>query len=255
MPDPAPASVLFITGGLRHHAGDVDAAHAGATRSDHRCRPLAFGANGIRCDVRCGAGRCWNARTTDIGCGCGRPAPRAASTCPGWTTRCPTGASARRGRAVPRACSTTAERVWLRRGIAERLHLERFAVSKAAAHGQGGTVEFARSGKTVTVDAATPLMDAGEERRRPDAVRLPDGHLSVVCRRACSTGTSATCARAPNTNPEAGYRRAFPQHPAIAYSTFRLYWLVTYGVVGYGSVGRRKEAEQWQLPTYRHSRI
>ena len=29
MPDPAPASVLFITGGLGHHAGDVDAAHAG----------------------------------------------------------------------------------------------------------------------------------------------------------------------------------------------------------------------------------
>ena len=69
----------------------------------------------------------------------------------------------------------------MRQGIAERLHLERFAVSKAAAHGQGGTVEFARSGKTVTVDGATPLMDAGEERRHPDAVRLPDGHLPVVC--------------------------------------------------------------------------
>src|SRR6476619_6862010 len=71
----------------------------------------------------------------------------------------------------------------------------------------------------------------------------------------CSRGTYVTCARAPNTNQEAGYRPASPQHPAIAYSTFRLYWLVTYGAVGYASVGKRREAEQWQLPTYRHSRI
>ena len=52
MPDPAPASVLFLTAGLRHHPGDVDAAHPGAPRSDHRHRARALGADRGRCDVR-----------------------------------------------------------------------------------------------------------------------------------------------------------------------------------------------------------
>ena len=84
----------------------------------------------------------------------------------------------------PEGMLNAAERVWSAAGIEERLHLERFAVSKTAVHGQGGTVEFARSGKTVTVDAATPLMDAGEQVGHPHAVRVPDGHLPVVRRRS-----------------------------------------------------------------------
>ena len=38
-----------------HHPGDVDAAHAGAPRSDHRRDPSAFGAHRGRRDVRRGA--------------------------------------------------------------------------------------------------------------------------------------------------------------------------------------------------------
>ena len=116
-----------------------------------------------------------------------------------------------------------AEKVWSAAGIAERLHLERFAVSRAAVHGQGGTVKFARSGKTVVADAATSLMDAGEGAGDPDAVRLPDGDLSVMCGRAWSTGTSAICAPASNTSREPGYRHAFPQLLATAYWTSKLY--------------------------------
>ena len=56
-------------------------------------------------------------------------------------------------------------------------------MSKAAAHGQGGTVEFARSGKTVTVDAATPLMDAGEGV----GVRMPFGCRMGICQ-SCVVG-------------------------------------------------------------------
>ncbi len=57
MPDPAPA-----VGAVRHrwlgdHAGDVDAAHAGPPKTDHRCRASAFRADRGRRDVRCGAGR------------------------------------------------------------------------------------------------------------------------------------------------------------------------------------------------------
>ena len=73
--------------------------------------------------------------------------------------------------------------VWAAAGIDERLHLERFAVSRAAAHGQGGTVEFARSGKTVTVDAATPLMDAGEGA----GVQMPFGCRMGICQ-SCVVG-------------------------------------------------------------------
>jgi ferredoxin len=83
----------------------------------------------------------------------------------------------------PEGMLNAAERVWSAAGIAERLHLERFAASKAAVHGQGGTVEFARSGKTVTVDAATPLMDAGEQV----GVRMPFGCRMGICQ-SCVVG-------------------------------------------------------------------
>jgi ferredoxin-NADP reductase len=77
----------------------------------------------------------------------------------------------------PEGMLAAAERIWHAAGIDERLHLERFAVSKAAVHGQGGRVEFARSGKTVTVDAATPLMDAGETA----GVQMPFGCRMGIC--------------------------------------------------------------------------
>jgi ferredoxin-NADP reductase len=83
----------------------------------------------------------------------------------------------------PEGMLNAAERVWSAAGIAERLHLERFAVSKAAVHGQGGTVEFARSGKTLTVDAATPLMDAGEQA----GIRMPFGCRMGICQ-SCVVG-------------------------------------------------------------------
>jgi stearoyl-CoA 9-desaturase NADPH oxidoreductase len=56
-------------------------------------------------------------------------------------------------------------------------------VSKAAAHGQGGTVEFARSGKTVAVDGATPLMDAGEGV----GIQMPFGCRMGICQ-SCVVG-------------------------------------------------------------------
>jgi ferredoxin-NADP reductase len=72
---------------------------------------------------------------------------------------------------------TAAERVWSGGGITERLHLERFAVSKAAPAGAGGTVTFAQSGRTVAADAATSLMDAGEGA----GVQMPFGCRMGIC--------------------------------------------------------------------------
>jgi ferredoxin len=57
------------------------------------------------------------------------------------------------------------------------LHLERFAVSRAAPHGTGGTVKFGRSGKELVVDGATPLMDAGEKV----GVQMPFGCRMGIC--------------------------------------------------------------------------
>lgn len=54
------------------------------------------------------------------------------------------------------------ERRWQDEGISDKLNLERFAVSRADTSGKGGTVTFEKSGKTVTVDGATTLLEAGE---------------------------------------------------------------------------------------------
>ncbi len=72
------------------------------------------------------------------------------------------------------------ESFWKKAGVEDRLHLERFAVTRADTSGSGGTVTFAKSGKTVTVDGATTLLEAGESVGA-DAVRLPDGNLSDLC--------------------------------------------------------------------------
>ena len=51
---------------------------------------------------------------------------------------------------------------WAAEGIEDKVHLERFAVSRADTSGSGGTITFAKSGKTVTVDGATTILEAGE---------------------------------------------------------------------------------------------
>jgi stearoyl-CoA 9-desaturase NADPH oxidoreductase len=83
----------------------------------------------------------------------------------------------------PEGMLSAAGRTWSAAGIDDRLHEERFAASRAAVHGQGGTVEFARSGKKVTVDAATPLMDAGEEA----GIQMPFGCRMGICQ-SCVVG-------------------------------------------------------------------
>ena len=62
----------------------------------------------------------------------------------------------------PGAMLADAERVWGQAGLPDNLHLEHFAVSRAEPHGAGGTVTFARTGRSVTVDAATSVLEAGE---------------------------------------------------------------------------------------------
>lgn len=84
----------------------------------------------------------------------------------------------------PAGMLDAAERVWTQAGVATRLHLERFAAARAPIHGgQGGTVTFARSGKSAVSDAATPLMDTGEKL----GVQMPFGCRMGICQ-SCVVG-------------------------------------------------------------------
>jgi ferredoxin-NADP reductase len=182
MPDPAPASVLFITAGSgitpvmsmlrtlarREQITDVVHLHSAPTESDvifaAELAEMQTDQDGYRLRLR-------SSRTE------GRlDLSRLSDEVPDWRDR-------QTWACGPEGMLNNAERVWSAAGIAEQLHLERFAVSKAAAHGQGGTVEFARSGKRVTVDAATPLMDAGEGV----GIQMPFGCRMGICQ-SCVVG-------------------------------------------------------------------
>ncbi len=182
MPDPAPASVLFITGGSgitpvmsmlrtlvrRGQITDIVHLHSSPTESDlmfaAELAELQGGHDGYRLKLRATReqGRLDLARLDD--------------EVPDWRER-------QTWACGPEGMLSAAEQVWSAAGIEEQLHQERFAASRAAVHGQGGTVEFARSGKSVTVDAATPLMEAGEGA----GVRMPFGCRMGICQ-SCVVG-------------------------------------------------------------------
>ncbi|APE16159.1 stearoyl-CoA 9-desaturase [Mycobacterium sp. WY10] len=176
MPDPAPASVLFLTGGSgitpvmsmlrtlerRDQIGDIVHIHSAPTESDvmfaSELAQLAREHDSYRLTVR-------TTRTQ------GRlDLAQLDTVVPDWRER-------QTWACGPEGMLTEAEKVWRAAGIDDRLHLERFAASRAAAHGQGGTVTFERSGKSVTVDAATSLMEAGEQA----GLRMPFGCRMGIC--------------------------------------------------------------------------
>jgi ferredoxin-NADP reductase len=83
----------------------------------------------------------------------------------------------------PEPLLKAAEHAWSAAGVQDRLHLERFAVSRAAPAGAGGRVTFAKTGKTTAADAATSLMDAGEQV----GVQMPFGCRMGICQ-SCVVG-------------------------------------------------------------------
>src|SRR4051812_44800969 len=148
MPDPAPAKVLFITGGSgitpvmsmlrtlarREQITDIAHLHSAPTESDvmfgRELAHLSGSHDGYRLTVR-------PTRTE------GRlDLSRLGDAVPDWQDR-------HTWACGPEGMLDDAHRVWSSAGVRDRLHLERFAASRAAAHGTGGTVTFQRSGKTV----------------------------------------------------------------------------------------------------------
>ena len=182
MPDPAPASVLFITAGSgitpvmsmlrtlsrRDQITDIVHLHSAPTESD-----LMFAAELAELQ-RSQPGYRLHVRTTrDQG---RLDFSRLGDEVPDWRDR-------QTWTCGPEGMLTAAEGLWSAAGLHEQLHQERFAAARTAVHGQGGTVEFARSGKSVTVDAATPLMEAGEGA----GVQMPFGCRMGICQ-SCVVG-------------------------------------------------------------------
>jgi stearoyl-CoA 9-desaturase NADPH oxidoreductase len=176
LPDPAPSSILFLTAGSgitpvmsmlrtlvrRKQIGDVKHVHSAPTEADvmfgAELTALAAVHSGYRLQVR----QTRKQGRLDLA--------RLDQEVPDWRER-------QTWACGPEGMLAQAEKVWSSAGISDRLHLERFAVSKAAPAGAGGTVTFARSGRAVAADAATSLMDAGEGA----GVQMPFGCRMGIC--------------------------------------------------------------------------
>lgn len=184
MPDPAPGAVLFLTAGSgitpvmsmlrtlsrRHQIGDIVHIHSVPDNAD-----VMFGAeladlerdhDGYRLTVR-------TTRTQgrlDLG--------HLDDEVPDWRER-------QTWVCGPEGMLNDAQVVWRRAGIEHALHVERFAVIRSAADPHSGavTVTFKRSGKTAVADAATSLMEAGEQA----GVRMPFGCRMGICQ-SCVVG-------------------------------------------------------------------
>jgi ferredoxin-NADP reductase len=69
------------------------------------------------------------------------------------------------------------EAVWDAAGLRDALHTERFAIARTDKGGEGGTVTFAISDKTIDIDGATSLLEAGEKV----GIQMPFGCRMGIC--------------------------------------------------------------------------
>ncbi|QIS22386.1 ferredoxin reductase [Nocardia terpenica] len=84
----------------------------------------------------------------------------------------------------PLAMLDDIEKHWAAADLSDRLHVERFEVERSAA-GEGGTVTFVRTGRSVAVDGATSLLQAGEGA----GVQMPFGCRMGICQTCVVTIT------------------------------------------------------------------
>jgi ferredoxin-NADP reductase len=73
-------------------------------------------------------------------------------------------------------------------GLAAQLHVERFSLELGGGGGDGGTLTFRNSGRTVDVDGATTLLEAGEQA----GVGMPYGCRMGICHTCTLTLVSGT---------------------------------------------------------------
>ena len=71
----------------------------------------------------------------------------------------------------------TVEELWDAAGLSDDLHMERFTIARTDKGGEGGTVTFAISDKTIEIDGATSLLEAGEKV----GIQMPFGCRMGIC--------------------------------------------------------------------------
>jgi stearoyl-CoA 9-desaturase NADPH oxidoreductase len=77
----------------------------------------------------------------------------------------------------PTALLDTVEEVWKGAELEDLLHTERFTIAATDKGGEGGTVTFAISDKTIEIDGATSLLEAGEKV----GIQMPFGCRMGIC--------------------------------------------------------------------------
>jgi ferredoxin-NADP reductase len=177
LPNPPPASMLFITAGSgitpvmsmlrtlvrREHLSDVLHLHSAPTPTE-----MLF-ASELAELTQTHPGYRLITRATRVQ---GRlDLNRIADEVPDWRDR-------QTWICGPGAMLDTSEKFWAANGIADHLHSERFAAVRTTDRsGGGGSVSFARSGKTLAADGATSLMEVGEQA----GVLMPFGCRMGIC--------------------------------------------------------------------------
>ncbi len=71
----------------------------------------------------------------------------------------------------------TVETLWDSAGLSDDLHMERFTIARTDKGGEGGTVTFAISDKTIEIDGATSILEAGEKV----GIQMPFGCRMGIC--------------------------------------------------------------------------
>jgi len=77
----------------------------------------------------------------------------------------------------PPSLLDTVEGVWKSANLHDLLHTERFTIAATDKGGEGGKVTFAISDKTIEIDGATSLLDAGEKV----GIQMPFGCRMGIC--------------------------------------------------------------------------
>jgi stearoyl-CoA 9-desaturase NADPH oxidoreductase len=77
----------------------------------------------------------------------------------------------------PPAMLDAVEKAWTEAGMRDSLHMERFTIARPHNGGEGGTVTFAISDKTIELDSATTIMEGGEKL----GIQMPFGCRMGIC--------------------------------------------------------------------------
>ena len=172
LPEERPAKALFVTAGsgvtpvmgiLRNHVAehdDVVVVHSAPTAED-----VIFGAE-LRELARTGQIRLVERHTGTAGL---LDAAALAELVPDLAERSTWACG-------PVGLLEALEEHWVAAGIPDLLYTERFR-PRVLVTGEGGTVSFGRSGRSLEVDGATPILDAAEEA----GLLMPSGCRMGIC--------------------------------------------------------------------------